>query len=124
MLTDRSRVGFAIELHFPFIGLLMHFVIVFSCSGKLWQFTLFFFCVDCHVIVMLLLCYCHVILCMAFEIKISLNYSVSCDPVYCACCLANHSIPGLNNIELRPHFYVNVADIEALENEVSYVACE
>ncbi|RUS87014.1 hypothetical protein EGW08_005252 [Elysia chlorotica] len=48
---------------------------------------------------------------------------VVCYRVYCACCLANHSIPGLNNIELRPHFYVNVADIEALENEVSYVAC-
>lgn len=44
--------------------------------------------------------------------------------VYCACCLANHSIQGLNSIELRPHFYVNVADIEVLENEVAYVACK
>ncbi|CAG5117486.1 unnamed protein product [Candidula unifasciata] len=48
---------------------------------------------------------------------------VVCYRVYCACCLANHSIPGLNSIELRPHFYVNVADIEALESEVAYVAC-
>ncbi|KAI8759431.1 DENN domain-containing protein 11-like [Biomphalaria glabrata] len=48
---------------------------------------------------------------------------VVCYRVYCACCLANHSIPNLNSIELRPHFYVNVADIEALENEVAYVAC-
>ncbi|KAH9515642.1 DENN domain-containing protein 11 [Bulinus truncatus] len=48
---------------------------------------------------------------------------VVCYRVYCACCLANHSIPNLNSIELKPHFYVNVADIEALENEVAYVAC-
>ncbi|CAL1530636.1 unnamed protein product [Lymnaea stagnalis] len=48
---------------------------------------------------------------------------VVCYRVYCACCLANHSIQGLNSIELRPHFYVNVADIEALETEVAYVAC-
>lgn len=25
--------------------------------------------------------------------------------------------------ELQPHFYVNVADIDSLENEVSYIAC-
>jgi len=24
---------------------------------------------------------------------------------------------------MKPHFYVNVADIETLESEVSYIAC-
>lgn len=46
--------------------------------------------------------------------------------VYCCCCLANISIPGIGVAvpEFRPFFYVNVADISALENELSYVACE
>lgn len=44
--------------------------------------------------------------------------------VYCACCLASHRVQGLGTRELRPHFYVSVADIEALENEISYVACK
>lgn len=46
--------------------------------------------------------------------------------VYCCCCLANISIPGVGVAvpEFRPFFYVNVADISALENELSYVACE
>lgn len=55
------------------------------------------------------------------------NSSVSCPPsVYCCCCLANISIPGVGVAvpEFRPFFYVNVADIGALENELSYVACE
>jgi len=43
--------------------------------------------------------------------------------VYCACCLANHDIPGLGH-EMKPHFYVNVADIETLESEVTYIACK
>lgn len=45
--------------------------------------------------------------------------------VYCCCCLANVSIPGVGVAvpEFRPFFYVNVADIGALENELSYVAC-
>lgn len=47
-------------------------------------------------------------------------------PVYCCCCLANVSLPGIGNTipESKPFFYVNVADIESLEVEVSYVACE
>lgn len=47
-------------------------------------------------------------------------------PVYCCCCLANISIPGIGVVvpEFRPFFYVNVADISALENELSYVACK
>uniref|UniRef100_A0A4W6DXX7 DENN domain-containing protein 11 n=1 Tax=Lates calcarifer TaxID=8187 RepID=A0A4W6DXX7_LATCA len=50
---------------------------------------------------------------------------VVCYRVYCCCCLANISIPGVSAAvpEFRPFFYVNVADISALENELSYVAC-
>ncbi|TKS91005.1 Protein LCHN [Collichthys lucidus] len=50
---------------------------------------------------------------------------VVCYRVYCCCCLANISIPGIGVAvpEFRPFFYVNVADISALENELSYVAC-
>ncbi|XP_061663461.1 DENN domain-containing protein 11-like [Syngnathoides biaculeatus] len=50
---------------------------------------------------------------------------VVCYRVYCCCCLANISIPGVGAAvpEFRPFFYVNVADISALENELSYVAC-
>ena len=46
--------------------------------------------------------------------------------VYCCCCLANVSLPGLGGTvpESKPFFYVNVADIEMLETEVSYVACK
>ncbi|XP_012688578.1 DENN domain-containing protein 11 [Clupea harengus] len=50
---------------------------------------------------------------------------VVCYRVYCCCCLANVSIPGIGGsvAELRPFFYINVADITALETELSYVAC-
>lgn len=46
--------------------------------------------------------------------------------VYCCCCLANVSIPGMGLTvpEFRPFFYINVADITALESELSYVACK
>ena len=46
--------------------------------------------------------------------------------VYCCCCLANVSLPGIGGTvpESKPFFYVNVADIQSLEVEVSYVACE
>ena len=43
--------------------------------------------------------------------------------VYCACCLAKHDLAGIGNKE-KPHFYVNVADIETLESEISYIACK
>nr|XP_010338695.2 DENN domain-containing protein 11 isoform X1 [Saimiri boliviensis boliviensis] len=51
---------------------------------------------------------------------------VVCYRVYCCCCLANVSLPGIGGTipESKPFFYVNVADIESLEVEVSYVACE
>ncbi|KAM3609943.1 uncharacterized protein V6R79_022735 [Siganus canaliculatus] len=50
---------------------------------------------------------------------------VVCYRVYCCCSLANISIPGIGVSvpELRPFFYVNIADITALETEMSYVAC-
>nr|XP_036850467.1 DENN domain-containing protein 11 isoform X1 [Manis javanica]XP_036850468.1 DENN domain-containing protein 11 isoform X1 [Manis javanica] len=50
---------------------------------------------------------------------------VVCYRVYCCCCLANISLPGIGGTvpEPKPFFYVNVADIESLEVEVSYVAC-
>uniref|UniRef100_A0A4W5RFS2 DENN domain-containing protein 11 n=1 Tax=Hucho hucho TaxID=62062 RepID=A0A4W5RFS2_9TELE len=50
---------------------------------------------------------------------------VVCYRVYCCCCLSNVSIPGIGVSvpELRPFFYVNVADIAALATEMSYVAC-
>lgn len=50
---------------------------------------------------------------------------VVCYRVYCCCCLANVSLPGVGGSvpELRPFFYINVADIPALETEMSYVAC-
>ncbi|XP_060083226.1 DENN domain-containing protein 11-like [Ylistrum balloti] len=47
---------------------------------------------------------------------------VVCYRVYCACCLANRDIPGLGH-DMKPHFYVNIADIETLESEVAYIAC-
>ncbi|KAL6030178.1 hypothetical protein STEG23_030431 [Scotinomys teguina] len=50
---------------------------------------------------------------------------VVCYRVYCCCCLANVSLPGIGGTipESKPFFYVNVADIESLQVEVSYVAC-
>ncbi|XP_074644724.1 DENN domain-containing protein 11-like isoform X2 [Tubulanus polymorphus] len=48
---------------------------------------------------------------------------VVCYRVYCACCLGNHSVMELSGRECKPHFYVNVADIETLETEMSYIAC-
>lgn len=50
---------------------------------------------------------------------------VVCYRVYCCCCLANVSLLGLGGAvpESKPFFYINVADIEVLETEVSYVAC-
>ncbi|XP_034079281.1 DENN domain-containing protein 11 [Gymnodraco acuticeps] len=50
---------------------------------------------------------------------------VVCYRVYCCCCLANVSLPGIGVSvpELRPFFYINIADITTLEKEMSYVAC-
>ncbi|KAG7263033.1 hypothetical protein CRUP_009439 [Coryphaenoides rupestris] len=50
---------------------------------------------------------------------------VVCYRVYCCCCLANVSLlgVGMSVPELRPFFYVNIADIATLETELSYVAC-
>ncbi|XP_064599038.1 DENN domain-containing protein 11-like isoform X2 [Liolophura sinensis] len=48
---------------------------------------------------------------------------VVCYRVYCTCCLGNHDIEGLGSQSIKPHFYINVADIETLESEVAYIAC-
>lgn len=66
------------------------------------------------------------------DVKTTLSFihllcsSSSVPSVYCCCCLANVSLPGIGVSvpELRPFFYINVADITALETEMSYVACE
>lgn len=45
--------------------------------------------------------------------------------VYCACCLAKHPLQQtFPNRDTQPHFYVNVADIDILETELSYIACK
>lgn len=49
---------------------------------------------------------------------------VVCYRVYCCCCLANVSLPGIGGVpESKPYFYISVADIETLETEMSFVAC-
>lgn len=63
-----------------------------------------------------------------FSVSMEMLHSVcTCAPsVYCCCCLANVSLPGIGVSvpELRPFFYINIADISTLETELSYVACE
>lgn len=58
--------------------------------------------------------------------RLRFDWASCVSSVYCCCCLANVSLPGVGVSvpELRPFFYINVADISALETEVSYVACE
>ncbi|XP_014680776.1 PREDICTED: protein LCHN-like [Priapulus caudatus] len=48
-----------------------------------------------------------------------------CYRVYCAMCLVEHGIAGLSEslVPIQPLFYVNVADIESIEEEISYIAC-
>ncbi|KAI0211940.1 DENN domain-containing protein 11 [Lamellibrachia satsuma] len=47
-----------------------------------------------------------------------------CYRVYVTCCLANHSLhTSVGSTPPKPHFYVNVADINSLESELSYIAC-
>ncbi|KAE8613281.1 hypothetical protein XENTR_v10007653 [Xenopus tropicalis] len=50
---------------------------------------------------------------------------VVCYRVYCCCCLANVTLPGIGATapESKPFFYVSVADIQTLDAEGSYVAC-
>lgn len=64
--------------------------------------------------------------CTAFYSFVFFNACVFSLSVYCCCCLANVSLPGIGVSvpELRPFFYINVADIAALQTEMSYVACE
>ena len=54
------------------------------------------------------------------------QYAGPIPSVYCCCCLSNVSLLGVGAAvpELRPFFYVNIADITALRTELSYVACE
>ncbi|XP_022110529.1 protein LCHN-like [Acanthaster planci] len=48
---------------------------------------------------------------------------VVCYRVYCASTLGQHEIFISTATEYKPFFYINVVDIEALESEVSYIAC-
>ncbi|CAK8684964.1 unnamed protein product [Clavelina lepadiformis] len=48
---------------------------------------------------------------------------VVCYRVYCACCLGRVTLAGFNNKCAVPYFYVNIADIDQLESEMTYVAC-
>ena len=44
--------------------------------------------------------------------------------VYSACCLGKVTEHSFNQKPAVPYFYVNVADIEHLELELTFVACE
>ena len=44
--------------------------------------------------------------------------------VYCAILMSQHDVVLNSAIEHKPYFYVNIADIDTLESEMSYVACE
>ncbi|XP_072013324.1 DENN domain-containing protein 11-like [Amphiura filiformis] len=48
---------------------------------------------------------------------------VVCFRVYCACLLGAHDIALSSGTETKPFFYINIADIDMLESEVSYIAC-
>lgn len=50
---------------------------------------------------------------------------ILCYRVYCTSVLASHNIDNLDlHTELNPLFFVNVADIDMLEKETSFIACE
>lgn len=67
----------------------------------------------------------YLILILQTALHVLINYINIFVVVYCACSLACHSLPTTFAIaEPKPHFYVNVADIETLESEVTYVACK
>lgn len=45
--------------------------------------------------------------------------------VYCTCLLASHNIDNLElDTSSNPLFYVNVADIDMLSSQQSYIACK
>lgn len=48
---------------------------------------------------------------------------VVCYRVYCTTCLVKHRYTRLTGQSPKPYFYVNIADIEQLESETSYIAC-
>nr|XP_002127536.1 protein LCHN-like [Ciona intestinalis] len=48
---------------------------------------------------------------------------VVCYRVYCACCLGKVAVNGFEHKTPKPYFYINVADIEDVENELNYIAC-
>nr|CAB3258649.1 protein LCHN-like [Phallusia mammillata] len=48
---------------------------------------------------------------------------VVCYRVYCACCLGKITLDGFDHKQPKPYFYVNIADIDHLETEMSYIAC-
>ncbi|PIK36085.1 hypothetical protein BSL78_27081 [Apostichopus japonicus] len=49
---------------------------------------------------------------------------VVCFRVYCACTLGQYEVELETSPELKPYFYINIADIDSVESEVSYVACK
>ncbi|XP_041457578.1 DENN domain-containing protein 11-like [Lytechinus variegatus] len=48
---------------------------------------------------------------------------VVCYKVYCASLMSHHDVILNSAIEQKPYFYVNIADIDTLESEMSYIAC-
>lgn len=44
--------------------------------------------------------------------------------MYCACTLGQYEVELETSPELKPYFYINIADIDSVESEVSYVACK
>ncbi|XP_038067957.1 DENN domain-containing protein 11-like [Patiria miniata] len=48
---------------------------------------------------------------------------VVCYRVYCASTLGQHEVFISAATEYKPFFYINVADIDTIETEVSYIAC-
>lgn len=46
-----------------------------------------------------------------------------CHRVYSTNCLVAHSMPNIENPISKPLFYVNITDIETLQDEIFYIAC-
>ena len=50
---------------------------------------------------------------------------IACYRVYCTSVLASHNLDNLElDTELNPMFFVNVADIDKISEESSFIACE
>ncbi|XP_047469232.1 DENN domain-containing protein 11-like [Penaeus chinensis] len=46
-----------------------------------------------------------------------------CSRVHCISLLGSHTTPGLPSQLLRPLYYVNIADVETLQEQHAYIAC-